>query len=123
MPTNTYTDPVLTTELREWIQNDTFVYDGSKYDVEQEHLVWNKGLKGTLDPLSEEHKRKIGEANRGKKHSEETKIKIGSYHAGKTNSVEARKKMSEADKSYMKTEEYRKVCSEAAKRRWASLDR
>ena len=111
MSTNTYIDPVFTTELREWVQNDTFVYEGSIYDVDVSIPAWNKGLvpgwnKGI--PCSEEHKRKL----RGRKHTPEARKKM----------CEA-KRLNPMDRSYMKTEEYRKACSEAAKRRWASLDK
>jgi hypothetical protein len=51
--------------------------------------------------LSEEAKRKLSEANKGKKigpRSEETKLKISAANKGKKRSEEARKKMSEARK-------------------------
>ena len=103
MSTNTYIDPVFTTELREWVQNDTFVYEGSIYDVDVSIPAWNKGI-----PWPEEHKRKL----RGRKHTPEARKKM----------CEA-KRLNPMDRSYMKTDEYRQACSEAAKRRWASLDR
>jgi hypothetical protein len=48
--------------------------------------------------LSEEHKRKLLEANRGKVVSEETRRKIGEHHKGKVLSDETRRKISEAKK-------------------------
>lgn len=80
-------------------------------------IVWNKGLTKETDesmmqisikmskikkgkPLSEEHKRKIGEANRGvdhpfygKHHTEEAKKKISKAKKGKHYSEEIREKM------------------------------
>ena len=47
---------------------------------------------------SEEHKRRIGEAHKGKITSEETKKKMSEVHMGKKFSEESRKKMSEAMK-------------------------
>ena len=58
--------------------------------------VWNKGLK--LPPLTEEHRRKISEGNKGKKMSEEAKEKIGKAHKGKEISRSTRDKLSNANK-------------------------
>lgn len=54
-----------------------------KTEFEKGHIAWNEGI-----PRSEETKRKIGEANKGKqprlgkKLSEETKLKISKAHKG-----------------------------------------
>lgn len=46
--------------------------------------------------LSEEHKRKIGLASKGRKHSEETKRKMSEVHKGKHPSEETRMKLSKS---------------------------
>jgi hypothetical protein len=43
--------------------------------------------------LSAEHRRKMSEARKGKKHSDETKAKISKVHKGKPKSTEHRKKI------------------------------
>ena len=70
--------------------------------------------------ISDEHKRRIGEATRGRVVSEETKRKIGEAQKGKIISEETRIKMSESHKGenhhfYGKTlsEEHRRKMSEA----------
>jgi hypothetical protein len=65
-----------------------------------------EGISGNITkPHSEETKRKIGEANKGRTHSEEIKRKIGesktgekNHNYGKSFSEEYRKKLSEAHK-------------------------
>jgi hypothetical protein len=47
---------------------------------------------------SEEHRRKLSEAIKGKTHSEKTKRKIGEASKGRTHSEETKRKMSEAKK-------------------------
>lgn len=81
--------------------------------------------------LSEEHKRKIGDANRGRKFTPEQRMnmslaRIGNKsHLGHKHSEEARKKMSEAAKGNTShlgkkcSKESRKRMSEAAKAAWA----
>lgn len=64
-------------------------------------LAWNKGthesgMKGKH--LSEEHKRKISEANKGKHRSEELRIKLSEANKGKKLSEETCRKISEAKK-------------------------
>ena len=94
MSTNTYIDPVLTTELREWVQNDTFVYEGSEYDVDVVLPAWNEGIsinvgkdngmygvepwiKGrVMGPTPPERLKKISEALKGKPFSAEHKRKL-----------------------------------------------
>jgi len=56
------------------------------------------GGEGAFGPCSEEHKKKISEAHKGKKLSEETKKKLSEAHKGFHHSEEARKKMSESHK-------------------------
>lgn len=63
--------------------------------------------------FSEEHKKKISEANKGKHLSEEHKNKIGEGNRGKQLTEETRKKMSDAKKNM--SEETKKKLSEANK--------
>ena len=74
--------------------------------------------------LSEEHKKKLSEAKKGKyageknpmygkKHSEEVRNKISRAHKGKKMSAETRKRMSESRKGHLVSEETRKKLSEA----------
>ena len=58
-----------------------------------EHDAYRKGK-----PKSEEHKKKLREANKGKPKSEETKKKMREVHKGKKHTEETKKKMSEAHK-------------------------
>ena len=57
MSTNIYPDPVFTTELYEWVQNDTELY------VPNECILppWNKGLKTGREPYqTKTHMKTIG---------------------------------------------------------------
>ena len=83
-----------------------------------------RGAKGSLKgvPKSEEHRRKISEANKGNKLSEETRRKMSVIRKGKKFSEEHRRKISEAqkgDKNHLygkhHTEEAKKKISEALK--------
>ena len=72
--------------------------------------------------LSEETKRKIGEANKGKKRSEESKQKISESQKGEKNNMygkhlseEHKKKLSEALKGIKRSDEAKKKISEALK--------
>ena len=58
----------------------------------------SKRLKGV--PLTEEHKARIGNANRGRKASLETKKKLSEAHKGIPQSEESRKKRSETIKAW-----------------------
>lgn len=58
---------------------------------------------------SEEHKRKISKARKGKLHSEETKRKM----SGRSHSEEAKKKISKATKGRKLTEDHKKKISES----------
>ena len=55
--------------------------------------------------ISEEHKRKISESNKGKIFSEETKLKISEAHKGMKYSEESKRKMSEAHKGRVHSKE------------------
>lgn len=65
--------------------------------------------------LSEETKRKISEAQKGKHHTEETRRKMSEAH--KNISEETRRKMSEAQKGRTLSDETRRKISEAMKGR------
>jgi hypothetical protein len=67
---------------------------------------WNNGGQ----PLSEEHKRKLGERRKGKKHSEESKANMSKALKGKKLSEEHSANMSKARRG-----EKRKPCSEETK--------
>lgn len=65
--------------------------------------------------LSEEIKRKIGKANKGKKRSKEARKKLSETNKGHLVSEETRKKISEGHKGKKLSEEHRKKMSEVRK--------
>lgn len=67
---------------------------------------------------SEETKIKLSEANRGKKHTEKTKSKIGKISRKRWQNPEYRKKLSEAHKGKTPSKDARRKVSEALTRRW-----
>ena len=76
----------------------------------------NKGRK--MPERSEEHRRKLSEAHKGKKLSEEHKRKLCEARKGREFSEETRRKISEANKGKKlpeRSEEHRRKLSEAAK--------
>ena len=73
---------------------------------------------GGKGPHSEETRRKLSEAAKGKKHTEETRKKISEGNLGKVFSEEAKRKISEAKKGKKRkpfSEKTRKKMSEAGK--------
>ena len=64
---------------------------------------------------SEEYRKKMSEAKKGKTHSEDSKKKMSVAQKGKTLSEEHRRKMSEANKDKTLSEEHRRKISEAHK--------
>ena len=116
----------LTEEEAYWVERDTiddYVFNlgygidikgHNDYDHELPHLTnrdWG-GIGGKSGVKhSEEHNKKIGEANKGKKRSEETKIKIGEANKGKKRSKETRRKMSKAKRKM--SDETKQKMSEA----------
>jgi hypothetical protein len=66
---------------------------------------------------SQETRKKISEANRGKKRSQETRKKISESNRGRKNSQETRKKISEANRGKKRSQETRKKISESGKSR------
>ena len=78
---------------------------------------WNIYLKGhhfrrMKFSFSEEHKRKISEDRKGKKHSEESKKKISEARKGKKHSEESKRRMSESAKGKKISKEQRRKISE-----------
>lgn len=95
-----------------------------KYDSFENGYNLNYG--GGNRQMSEETKRKISEAKKGKRHSEETKRKLSELNVGKRLSEETKKNMSKAQKGRKHSEKTRKKiaetirgskCSEGTKRR------
>ena len=74
--------------------------------------------------LSEETKRKISEAHKGKKLSEETKRKLSEINTGRTFNLseEAKRKISEGNKGKPKSVSHRKSLSEAQKNKRKNLE-
>ena len=67
--------------------------------------------------VSDETRRKLSEANKGRKRSPETRRKLSEANKGKTLSPEHRRKMSEANKGKTLSPEHRRKLSEARKGR------
>ena len=74
-----------------------------------------EGGEGHAGPFSEEAKRKMSEARKGKFLSEETKKKISEAKKGKLLSEETKRKMSKAHKGKLLSEKYKRKISEAHK--------
>ena len=71
--------------------------------------------------VTDETRRKMSEAAKGKHHSEETKLKMSESHKGKKFSEETRRKLSEAAKHI--TDETRRKMGEANKgKTWKVID-
>lgn len=68
---------------------------GTKHSIEFRKAM-SKRLKGV--PLSEEHKSKIGLANKGRRASESTRKKLSESHKGISQSEESKRKRSESIK-------------------------
>lgn len=65
--------------------------------------AWQKGI--SRGPMPEEQKRKISEANKGKKHSKESRAKMSESMRGLKKSDDHRRKLAEANKGNRHTEE------------------
>ena len=86
------------------------------YDRPPEELIFLKSAEHrSLHNKSEEWKRKLSEAHKGKHLSEETKRKIFEANKGKHLSEEHKRKISEANKGNHHSEETRKKISESLK--------
>ena len=100
------------------ITRDELKVLGMYYDRPASELIFLKISEHTSlhqkgKQFSEEHKKKMSEANKGKHLSEEHKNKIGEGNRGKQLTEETRKKMSDAKKNM--SEETKKKLSEANK--------
>ena len=80
----------------------------------------NKGNSHNIGrKLTEEHKKNIGEAGKGKKRTEETRRNISESLKGKRHTEEAKRKMSESSLGMKHTEETKRKMSESRKGRAA----
>ena len=75
----------------------------------------NGGEGGSGAIISDETRRKISEAKKGKTHSEETKRKMSDIHKGKTLSEEHKIKLSKANKGRTRSEETKRKIGEGHK--------
>lgn len=73
------------------------------------------GGEGRTGPFSEEVRRKLSEAHKGKCHSDEHKKKISESMKGKRLSDECKRKISEAEKGKVQSEETKRKISESKK--------
>jgi len=73
------------------------------------------GIANSKRIISDETRKKLSEAGKGRKHTEEAKKKIGLIHKGKIISEEAKKKIGEANSKYTRDDSYRKKMSEVKK--------
>lgn len=102
--------PIEQLDEREQHYLDVYMVQDLCYNLSRNAKAPMRGLK-----FSEEHKRKIGEANRNV--SEETRHKKSEAQKGKKHNEESRHKMSEAAKRRGISEETRQKMNEAHKRR------
>lgn len=83
--------------------------------LHNEHRKWSKGG----HKLTEEAKRKIAEASKGRRHSEETKLKISNSNKGKHSksfSEDWKNKLSESHKGQIPWNKGKKMSEEAIKK-------
>jgi group I intron endonuclease len=79
---------------------------------------YNLTFGGDSGKKSEETKRRISEAKKGRRHSEETKIKISDAGKRRRHSEENKKKISESEKGKFVSEETKRKMSKAKKNFW-----
>jgi hypothetical protein len=79
---------------------------GKKHTEEAKAKISAAGM-GRKCPKSPEHRKKLSDANKGKKLSEEEKIRRAEMRKGKVISDETRKKLSEAGKGHIVSQETR----------------
>jgi group I intron endonuclease len=77
---------------------------GLRLSAEQRQAISKRQTGVKRSPMSAEHRRKIGEANRGKVRSAETRRKISEVQKGKKLSAEHRRKISEASRGRVVSE-------------------
>ena len=93
--------------------NQTTGGEGGSSPSEETRRKLSEAHKGK--PLSEEHRRKISEGNKGRTPSEETRRKISRSNKGKTHSAKTRRKLSEAHTGRTLSEEHRRKISRSNK--------
>ena len=79
-------------------------------------IPWNKGIK--MKPISQEHKLKISNAQKGRKHTDEHNRKVSEAQKGKIIPIETRLKISKTLKGIKQTEERKKKQSKIMKAWW-----
>lgn len=92
-----------------------YLSEEHKRKLSEAHKGKSSGRKGKH--CSEEHKRKLSEKNKGKRHSEEAKKKISEFRKGKPRLEETKRKISEALKGKHHTEAAKYKMSEFRKGR------
>ena len=90
---------------------------GKHHSLETREKISKSRMGKSLPPFTEEHKRKIGEAHKGRIVTEETREKLRIINTGKHPSEETKKKLSEANKGKVVSKETREKLSVAAKGR------
>lgn len=90
------------------------------YNATDKRYGYNKKFGGSYGKHTEEIKKKISLANKGKQRSEETRKKLSLVNKGKKLSEETKSKMSEKRKGKNFSVEHKKKMSEKAKERYKS---
>ena len=96
---------------------ETFIFIENSLVTENGYNLCQRGRMNSILPMSDETRRKLSEAQRGKKHSDESKRQISEGNAGKKRSDESRHKMSESKKGNKASEETKRKLSKAQKGR------
>lgn len=80
------------------------------------------GEGGNICPWTEERKRKISEAKKGKKMSKEARRKMSEARKGKKRSKDAIRKTAEANKGKKRSEETKRKIGKSSKKRWKNSE-